>query len=61
MIPLYNLIFEEDPPFMSREEMETIVDIVDWHASPSATFLRVFGEKKPLHLLQRYATDKLVM
>jgi len=61
IISLYNIIFEEDSPCMSREAMEVIEDIVDWHALPGGTFIRVFGREKPLHVLSRHATDKLVM
>lgn len=59
--PLYKLIFEEDPPCMSRGAMETIMDIAYWYASPSGTYLRVFGGEKPPHFLPMYATDKIVM
>lgn len=61
IIPLYKLIFEEDPPCMSRGEMEVITDIIDWYAAPGGTFLRVFSGEKPLHVLPRYATDKLII
>lgn len=41
--------------------MEAIVDITDWYASLGGTFIRVFGREKPLHVLPRYATNKLIM
>ena len=50
IIPLDKLIFEEDPPCMSREAMEAIIDIVDWYASPSGTFISVFSREKPTHV-----------
>ena len=46
---------------MSQEVMEVILNIVDWYASLSGTFIRVFGGEKPPHVLPMYATDKLVM
>lgn len=61
IIPLYKIIFEEDPPYMSREAMEAIAGIVDWYASLSGTFIRVFCIDKSLHVLPRYATDQLFM
>lgn len=61
IIPLYKLIFEQDPPCMSREVMEAIVNIANWYVSPGGTFIRVFGRENPLHVLSRYATNKLVM
>jgi len=44
-----------------EKQWRVIVDIAYWYASPGGTFLRVFGRKKPLHVLPRYVTDKLVM
>jgi len=41
--------------------MEVITKITDWYASPGGTFLRVFDREKPMHVLPRYATDKLSM
>lgn len=41
--------------------MEAIINIADWYASPGGTFIRVFGREKPLHVLPRYAIDKMVM
>lgn len=46
---------------MFQEETEVILNITDWYASPGGTFIRVFGEEKPPHVLLRYATYKLVM
>lgn len=61
IILVYKLIFEHDPPCMSQEVMEGILNIADWYASPSGTFIRVFGKEKPSHILPRYAMNKLVM
>lgn len=60
IISLYKLIFEQDPPCMSQEVMEVILNIVYWYASPNGTFIIVFGGEKPLHVLLMYVTDKLV-
>lgn len=61
IILVYKLIFEKDPPCMSLEVMEALINIVDWYASSSGKFIRMFGGEKPLHVLPRFATDKLVM
>lgn len=58
---LYKLIFEQDPPYMSQEAMEVIVDIPDWYASLGGTFIIFYGGEKPPHFFLRYATDKLIM
>lgn len=59
--PMYKMIFEQDPPCMSKEEMEPPIWIVDWYASPSDTFIRMFSTKKPMHVLPNFALDTLFM
>ena len=44
IIFLYKFIFEEEPPSMSRGEMEAVLYIADFFASLNAIFLRVFDE-----------------
>lgn len=61
LIPLYRLIFQEEPPCMSHQVMEVVLELEDWFASLECTFLREFGGHKSPHLLPRYATNKLVM
>ena len=61
IILVYKLIFENDPPCMSQEVMEGILNIVDWYASPSGTFIKKFGGEKPLHVLPRFSMDKFLM
>ena len=59
--PLYRMIFEHDPPCMSQEVMQTLLNITNWYASPGHTFIIVFGSYKPLYFLPRYVIDKLFM
>jgi len=58
---LYNMISEQDLPFMSQEVMQALLNIANWYASPDGTFIKMFGAKKPLHELPRFSMDKLVM
>lgn len=51
LILLYKLIFKEETPCMLHGEMELVLEIGDWFASPGGTFLRVFGRQKSRHLL----------
>ena len=39
--PVYKMIFEYDPPFMSKVVMEALIDIANWYASLSNTFMRM--------------------
>ena len=41
--------------------MQELLNIVDWYGSLSGTFIMIFGGEKPLHVLPRYVTDKLIM
>jgi len=38
-----------------------LVDIVDWYASPLGTFIWMYSEEKPPHVLPKFSMDKLVM
>lgn len=58
---VYKLIFEHDPLCMSQESMEALLSIENWYPSRSGTFIGIFGGEKPLHVLPRFATDKLMM
>lgn len=58
---VYKMIFEWDPPYMSTETMEALIDIADWYASPFDTFIRMYSAKKPSHVLPMFALDVLVM
>lgn len=61
IIQLYKLIFEEDPPCMTQEVMEAITEIANQYASLGEKFIRLFDGEKRLHVLPRYANEKLVM
>jgi len=61
IISVYKLIFEQDPPCMSQEAMEALLNISYWYASPSGNFIGMFGGEKPPHVLPRFSTDNLVM
>ena len=61
IIPVYKLIFEHDPPYMYKEVMGEILNISYWYASLGGTLIWMFGGEKPLHVLPRFSTDKLVM
>jgi len=41
--------------------MEALLNIAVWYASLGGTFIRMFGREKPLHVLPRFSTGKLVM
>lgn len=58
---VYKMKFKQDPPCMSKVEMEALIDIADWYASPSSTFIQMYNTEKPLHVLSKFSLDKLVM
>lgn len=46
---------------MSKAAMEALLDIADWYASLSRTFIYIYNMEKPLNVLSNFALDKLVM
>ena len=46
---------------MSKAIMEALINIFDWYASSSGTFIRMYIAEKPLHLLPNFSADKLIM
>ena len=46
---------------MSKKEMEALIGIADWYASPSSTFIRMFSVEKPLNVIHKFALYVLVM
>lgn len=61
LIPLYMIMFWEEPPCISCGEMKEMLELANWFALLDGTFLRVFSCRKSPHLLLSYAIDKLVM
>ena len=59
--PFYKMIFKEDPPCMSKEVTEALIDITDWYSSLFGTFIRMFSAEKPPHVLPNFPLDILVM
>jgi len=44
-----------------KGRMESFLGIIDWYASPSNTFIRMFSAEKPPHVLPKFSLDVLVM
>ena len=59
--PVYKMIFKQDPPRLSKEEMEALIGIANCYASPCDTFIRIFSVEKPPHVLLKFSLDVLVM
>ena len=54
------MIFEQDPPCMSKATMEEPINIADWYASPFGTFIWMYSVEKPPHVLPKFCMDKLI-
>lgn len=59
--PLYQLLFGEEPPCMSKRAMKTLIKLVHWFPIEEGTFIRVFGTHKPPHALPRFSTNKTLL
>jgi len=55
------MIFEQDPPCMSKATMEALIDIANWYASPFDTFIQMYSAKKPPHVLLKFSLEVLIM
>lgn len=59
--PVYNMIFEQDRPYMLKATMEALIDIADWYASLSSTFIWMYSAEKRLHVLPKFSLGVLIM
>ena len=46
---------------MSKATMEAVIDIADWYALLSGTFIWMYSAEKPPHVFSKFSIDKLVM
>jgi len=46
---------------MLKITMEVLIDITDWCASSSGTFIQMYNAKKPSHVLLKFSFDILIM
>ena len=61
VIPVYRMIFEQDPACMSQVMMEALVKREYWYASTLGTFIQMYNVEKALHVLPNISTEKMVM
>ena len=59
--PVYKMIFEQDPPYMLKEAMEALINIVDWYALSFGTFIWMYNAENPPHVFLKFSMDELVM
>ena len=59
-MPLYELIFLNEPNYLSNNAMEVISEYGDYYFSQEGTYLRMYGCTKAPSLLPKYTTDYLV-
>jgi len=61
IIPLYQLLFREDPPCMSKRAMRTMVKVAHWFSIDEGRVVGVFGTHKALHALPKFVTDTTLL
>lgn len=59
--PMYKMLFEQDPPYISKVAMETLIDIAYLYASPSGTIIWMYNIDNSSYILLNFSFDKLVM
>ena len=60
ILPLYRMMYNEDPPRCSPEAQIDIIPIARWFGEEWFTYIRVFGSTVPPHVLPLYIPDKLL-
>ena len=60
MLPMYQMIFNEKAPRVSKEANEDILPIARWFAEEKFTYIRVFGSSTFPHVLPYYVPDRLL-
>jgi len=55
------MIFKVDEPCMTKRAREVVSEVADWFTSSQGTFIKVCKAYKPLPLMPKYVTDKVVM
>ena len=58
---LYQLLFGEEPPCMSKRAMKTMVKVAHWFPIQEGTFIRVFSTHKAPHALHKFVIDETFM
>lgn len=61
IIPLYQLLFGEEPPCMSQRAMRTVVTVAHWFPIHEGTIVRVFGTLKAPHALPKFVIDRTLI
>jgi len=60
MLPLYQVIFDERPPRISRGALDDLTTIGKWFGEELFTYVRIYGSLDATHVLPRYVLDKLL-
>ena len=55
------MIFEQDPPYMLMATMDALIDISNWYASLSNTFIRMYDTENPSHVIPKFSFNVLAM
>lgn len=58
---LYMMMFEQDSCIMSQVARDVFWNIGNWYASPNGTFIGMYNAEKDLHLLPKFAKNRVVM
>jgi len=58
---LYQQLFREEKPCMSRKAMEIVVKVAHWLPIQEGTFIRVFSTHKAPHALPMFVIDKTLL
>lgn len=61
LVPVYIIIYKQQPIRISTEAMQAIKEIGDWYIEKHYTYIRIYGSIGAPHLLLKYIPKKLLI
>lgn len=61
MIPLFEVLFGESPPRISKYFQEAFFEIRDWFVEEKFSFIMIYGSEARPHVFPRYILDRIVV
>ena len=58
---LYQVLFEEEAPFLSPKGQKIVKEYGDWYMTPIEVYIRIAGSTKPLHWLPHLVPNSLLL
>jgi hypothetical protein len=61
LVPMYVIIYKQNPIRISTESMQAIKEIWDWYIGKQYAYIRIYGSTGAPHRLPKYILEKLLI